>query len=212
MGRGWVKPVIVVAGVAVLLAGCDRGNPQSTPTTGPATTTAAAPTSTDPSPSATPTPTTPPTDPATVFAADGIGGYTIGAALSDLQSRTMVTNIAESPQCTDAKTADATGVYAGKVTLTFRTDRLTGIHTQSTLYVTPSGAKVGMLLTDLQSIYASRGVLITGTLGNKAFSVRVPASGLGIVFYLDASNTRVAAMSAGDAQALEDAARHGEGC
>jgi hypothetical protein len=69
-----------------------------------------------------------------------------------------------------------------------------------------------MLLTDLQSIYASRGTLITGTLGNKAYSVRVPASGLGIVFYLDPTNTKVAAMSGGDAQALEDAARNGEGC
>jgi hypothetical protein len=42
--------------------------------------------------------------------------------------------------------------------------------------------------------------------------VRVPTSILGIVFYLDASNTTVASISGGNAQDLEEAARAGEGC
>jgi hypothetical protein len=213
--RGKVLRTFGVASAIALLSvasACRATGPSTPATTGATPASAGASSSPSPTPSTSPTPTTPPTDPAIVFAADGIGGYTIGTALTDLQSRAMVTNITESPFCADAKGADATGVYAGKVTLTFRTGRLTAVHTLSTVYVTPSGGKVGMLLTDLQSIYASRGTLITGNLGNKAFSVRVPASGLGIVFYLDSTNTKVAAMSGGDAQALEDAARNGEGC
>jgi hypothetical protein len=212
--RGKVLRILgVVFAIALLsvASACKTSGPSTAATTAAAQASGAS-TSPSPTPSTSPTPTTPPTDPAIVFAADGIGGYTIGTALTDLQSRAVVTNISESPFCADAKGADATGVYAGKVTLTFRSGRLTAVHTLSTVYVTPSGGKVGMLLTDLQSIYASRGTLITGTLGNKAFSVRVPASGLGIVFYLDPANTKVAAMSGGDAQALEDAARNGEGC
>ena len=77
--------------------------------------------------------------------------------------------------------------------------------------MTPSGARVGMTLAQLQAVYGSRGTLITGTLGNKAYIVRVLGSGLGIVFYLDATNTRVAAMSGGEATPLEDAARVGRG-
>jgi hypothetical protein len=69
-----------------------------------------------------------------------------------------------------------------------------------------------MTLAEVQGIYGARGTLITGTLGNKAFIVRVPASALAIVFYLDPSNTRVASMSGGEAQPLEAAARSGEGC
>jgi hypothetical protein len=207
----------VIAALAVtvvaIAAGCTKDS-GATPTSAPPapTTPAATPSgggSPSPSPSAPPSPTA---DPATVFAADGIGPYVIGTSLADLQGRALVTGISESPLCDDAKGAEATGRFAGQITLSFRADRLTAVTTNSTTLVTPSGARVGMTLAQLQAVYGGRGTLITGTLGNKAFVVRVIGSGLGIVFYLDATNTRVAAMSGGEAAPLEDAARVGEGC
>jgi hypothetical protein len=199
------------AGLALLAAaGCNRSPepPISTlPIVIPTT-----PTPTDTlTPTLPPSPTAPATDPAIVFAADGIGPYTIGGSLTDLQDHAQVVNIEESPFCTDYKGAGATGIYAGQVTLTFHAGRLNELHTTSTAYVTPSGGKVGMALTDLQGIYGSRGTLINGP-GAKGYSVRVPATALAIVFLLDATNTTVAAMSAGEADPLEDAVRHGEGC
>ena len=106
----------------------------------------------------------------------------------------------------------ATGRYAGQLTVTFYLGRLIDMHTDSTDLVTPSGARVGMPLTELQSIYGSRGTLIKGTSGNQAFSVRVPDTALGIVFYLDETNTKAVSMGAGGVQRLEIAAVVGEGC
>ncbi len=210
--RTGTRAVIALLALTALtvLAGCNRNGATPPPagiSTTPATTATASPT-----PTGTPSPTPPPTDPAIVFAADGIGPYVIGTSLTDLQDHGSLANIEESPFCTDAKGADATGLYAGKITLTFRSGRLTAIHTLSTAYVTPSGARIGMSLTALQGIYGSRGTLINGSLSNKGYSVRVAATGLAIVFLLDSTNTKVAAMSGGEAQALEDAVRHGEGC
>jgi hypothetical protein len=42
--------------------------------------------------------------------------------------------------------------------------------------------------------------------------VRVPASTLAVVAFLDPTNTTVASMSGGEADRLETAARTGEGC
>jgi hypothetical protein len=148
-----------------------------------------------------------------VFAADGIGAYIIGTGLSDLSARSLLTKIVESPTCENAASAEGTGRYSGKLTLAFRDGRLVSVHTRSTDWITPSGAKVGMTLTELKDIYGSRGVLLTGNLGNQAFSVRVPATALAIVFHLDlATKTKVDSMAGGEAQALEDAVKFGEGC
>jgi hypothetical protein len=200
--------------IALSLAGC-HGSPSPTGQ-GPTTTGSPAPGATtpaaSPSPSRTPPPTAPPTDPVIVFAADGIGGYRIGTQLSDLIATHLISGATDSPSCTDAKTADTTGVYAGKVSLTIRASKLSAVHTTSTAYVTPSGAKVGMTLATLQGIYGDRGTVITGQLGNKAYSVRVPATQLALVFFLDQTNTTVTSMSGGEAQPLEDAVRTGEGC
>jgi hypothetical protein len=210
--------VLVLAAVTAVtgLAGC-HGTPVSTgpgPTSSPPLTPGPTePTATvTPGPSRTPTPTAPPTDPTIVFAADGIGGYLIGATLADLSARGLVNHLAESPSCPDTKGSDTTGAYAGKVSLTFRSDKLSAIHTASSAYVTPSGAKVGMTLSALQDLYGNRGMVITGQLGNKAYSVRVTATPLAVVFFLDPTNTTVVSMSGGVAQSLEDAVRTGEGC
>jgi hypothetical protein len=164
-------------------------------------------------PIGTPSPNEPSTDPATVLAANGIGPYVIDAKLSELQSRALVTNIEPSFHCDDTwQGAEATGRYAGQLTATFHLGRLIDLHTNSTELVTPSGARVGMPLTELQSIYGSRGTLITGTSGNQAISVHVPDTALGIVFYLDEKNTKALSMSAGRVERLEQVAVVGEGC
>jgi hypothetical protein len=206
-------PLAVLVGTglfALAVAGC-KGDPPppAVSTTPPPSVGVTTPSAT---PSSTPVPTSPTPDPATVFAADGVGAYIIGTGLSDLRGRGLVTSVVESELCQDAKGAAATGTHAGRLTFTFRSDRLVAVHTTSTSLVTPSGARVGMTVAQLQTVYGSRGTLITGALGNKAFIVRVVGSGLAIVFYLDSTNTRVASMSGGEAQPLEDAARTGEGC
>jgi hypothetical protein len=176
----------------------------------PTTVLSASPTS---SPIGTPSPTEPATDPATVLAANGIGPYAIGARLSELQSQALVTNIQPSSNCYDSwQHGEATGRYAGQLSFTFDLGRLTSIDTDAPELVTPSGARVGMPLTELQRIYGSRGTLITGVSGNQAISVRVPDTALGIVFFLDATNTKTWSMSAGEVERLEIAAVVGEGC
>lgn len=90
--------------------------------------------------------------------------------------------------------------------------RLTDVSTRSTDLVTPSGARVGMLLTEVQSIYGSRGTLITGVSVNQAISVHVPDTDLGIVSYLDETNTKTRSMSSGVVQRLDTMAVVGEGC
>jgi hypothetical protein len=201
---------VAVAGLVMVGAGACNRSPKTEPTT---TATSPTPTATaTPSATASPSPTPPATDPAIVFAADGIGPYLIGAAMSELKARALLVNIVESPFCTDTFGAEGTGAYAKKITMTFRHGLLSAVHTSSNTFVTPSGARVGMTLSAVQGIYGSRATLLTGTLGNKALSVRVPASGLAIIFYVGSSGTSIDAMSGGEAQPLEDAVHNGEGC
>jgi hypothetical protein len=201
--------------IAIATAACSAASPAAAPTANPTlgrSLTPAPTTTPTPSPADTPSPAEPTPDPA-VLAADGIGPYVVGATLSDLQSRGLVANVASSVNC-DASWQDgqATGRYAGQLTVNFHLDRVTDVATGSTELVTPSGARVGMPLTELQTIYGSSGTLIKGMNGNQAFSVRVPNTPLGIVFYLDETNTKAVSMSAGEVERLEQAAEFGEGC
>ncbi len=223
------RRLFILAALATAIAACSAGNLGSAPTPPQTTLPSLAQESPEarPSPSGatvpsasptrssieTPSPTEPATDSATVLAADGIGPYVVGARMSELQSRALVTNIEPSFHCDDSfQHAEATGRYADELFVTFYLGRLTDIGTLSNDLVTPSSARVGMPLTELQSIYGSRGTLITGTSGNQAFSVRVPDTALGIVFYLDPTNTKAQSMSAGEVQRLEETAVVGEGC
>jgi hypothetical protein len=209
--------VMALAVLAIAIVACSQGGGSvgsvataspSTPT--PTSVASASPTS---SPIGTSSPTAPAIDPATVLAPEGIGPYVIGATLSELESRALVTNIEPSFNCDDDwQHAEATGGYAAQLSFTFHLGRLIDVGTDSSDLVTPSGARVGMPLAELQSIYGTRGTLITGTSGNQAVSVRVPDTTLGIVFYLDSTNTETRAMSAGEVERLEQAAVVGEGC
>ena len=219
--------LFALVALASAVAACNQaaGSIGDVPTTSP--TAAASPTpsestaplaapvpSASPTPSsvATPSPTEPAVDQATVFAANGIGPYVVGARLAALESQGLVTNVEPSFHCDDEwQNAQATGPYAGQLHLSFYLGRLIDVHTASDELVTPSGARVGLPLTELQRIYGERGTLITGVSANQAFSVHVP-DGLGIVFFLDSTNTKVWSMSAGEVKWLDSAAVVGEGC
>jgi hypothetical protein len=152
-------------------------------------------------------------DTAFVLAPDGIGPYTVSAKLPDLEAQGLVANVAPSFNCDETwQHADATGRYAGLLTATFYLGELIDVHTDSAELTTPDGAHVGMPLTELQVVYGSRGTLITGVSGNQALSVRADDTSLGIVFFLDATNTKVRAISAGGVERLEQAVVNGEGC
>jgi hypothetical protein len=202
--------------LATALSACSVGSPEGvrTQSVAPAASPTPSPTAT-PAPTATPSPTT---DPAIVLAANGIGPYVVGASLADLQSRGLVTNVDRSFHCDGSwQGGSATGPYAWRLSVTFYLGRLIDVHTSSTKLVTPSGARVGMTLDELQKIYGSRGTVITGmgdspVIENRALSVRVPDTDLGIVFYLDNANKKANAMSAGKVERLEQIAVVGEGC
>jgi len=218
--------LIAAVAFATSIAACSQAagsvgvDPTPPATVAPATTvpsaspvpSAVATPSPSPTPVATPSPTAPTVDPATVLAAHGIGPYVVGARLAALESQGLVANVEPSFHCTDEyQNAEATGDYAGQLHLSFLFGRLIDVHTASPEFVTPSGANVGMPLTELQRIYGERGTLITGVSANQAFSVHVP-DGLGIVFFLDSTNTKVWSMSAGGVERLDIMAVVGEGC
>jgi hypothetical protein len=218
------RRIPVLIAIAIALAACSAPSradaptasptaaPSATPTQGPSITPAMTP-PVSASPVATPSPVEPTSNPATVLAANGIGPYAVGAALADLESSGLVANVADSINCDASwQGADVTGRYAGQLRLTFHQGRLTDVGTQSTELETPSGARVQMPLTELQRIYRSRGTVIEGVSGNQALSVHVPQTALGIVFYLDETNTKAISMSAGEVERLEKAAEIGEGC
>jgi hypothetical protein len=194
------------------IAACTVGSLGDVPSPSPSPTPSPTP-SPSPTPVETPAPAEPTTDPSIVLAATGIGPYVIGTSLSELQSRALVTNVERSVLCNDDwEYAEATGRYAEQISLTFHFGRLVGISAHSIELVTPSGARIEMPLTELQRIYGSSGTLINGTLGNQGYSVRVPDTDLGIMFYLDETNTRTSVMGAGEVKRMEDLVVNGEGC
>lgn len=203
------------AALTLAATGCGTGTPPPSGTPTPTASTPAAslarPTVTaSGTPTASPTP--PPTDAATIFAADGVGPYIIGTALTELQGRGLVTGIADSPLCVDSKSATATAPYAGVVSLSFAAGRLVSIHTASDTLVTPSGVRVGLPLADVQARYGGRGTVLTSTGGTKSLVVRVTATTLALVLTFDPATAKVSSMSGGEADRLETAARTGEGC
>ena len=207
---------VATAGALTLVGiGCGTGTPppSATPTksTASAITSSTAPRVTA-SASAAVSPTPPPTDPGTVFAADGVGPYLIGAQLIEMQGRALVTGAADSQTCAGTTTAAATGRYAGVISLSFVGGQLVSVRTASSTLVTPSGAKVGMTFADAQTLYGGRGTLITAPSGTKAMVLRVTGAVLALVLYLDPTNATVASIGGGQADRLESSARTGDGC
>jgi hypothetical protein len=211
-----LRPLLVIAAVMTAVTACAQGvRPSSDDGTGApngiqSASPASSPVATEPAEAS---PTAYPTGVSTQFTADGIGPYQVGSSLTVLQAQGLIADVQPSLHCDDSwQSAEATGPYAGQVSLTFHQDRLTDLATDSPELVTPSGARVGMTMTELQGIYGDRGTLFTGVNGNQAFSVRVLDTLIGIVFFLDETNTEVVSMSAGGVQRLEGIAASGEGC
>jgi hypothetical protein len=201
---------VVVIGVGVV--GCGRmqpapGSAAPTPTVSVSSAT--------PSTTAAPTTATtkpPPTiDAAIILAADGIGPYRIGVTLTDLTGRSLVVGVTDSMTCPGVKIGNATGRYAGKLRLAFQSGQLLTVFSSSTEFRTPSGGKVGMKLTTLQSIYGSRGSVVPGYAGG-GYLVKVAGSDHGVVFVLDPTETSAISIGVGDAKSLEEDVKSGEGC
>lgn len=216
--RPWTAFAALGLAGGIAMAGCGTGTPPpgATPTTHGSASAAATSVTTQPSAtsSATPgaSPTPPPTDPATVFGADGIGAYLIGAQLTDLVIHSQVTAITDSTTCAGITDATPTGSYGNLLALSFSGGSLVSVRTTSASLVTPSGAKVGMPVADVQSLYGGRAEVITTPSGSKALMLPVIASSYALVLYLDASNATVTAMAGGDADRLESALRSGTAC
>jgi hypothetical protein len=160
----------------------------------------------------TPTPKPTPTlDPAITLSSTGIGPYHIGAALTDLKSKSLVVGVVDSMTCPGVKIANATGSYSGKLRIAFQSGLMRSIYSTSTAYKTPSGAKVGMKLTTLESIYGSRGSIVH-SIGGGGYLVLVAGTTNGVVFILTNDLKTAISIGVGNGKALEEDAKSGEGC
>jgi hypothetical protein len=149
-----------------------------------------------------------------VLSVDGIGPFRLGAGatLDQLQAASQVTSVGDGGEaCPQHYGAQGTGQWAG-VRLWFRPDRtLEFVIVRETAIRTPSGARVGSTLAELQRIYGSRGeVLMNGNA--KAYIVRVASSGRAIFFELDLANAKVIAMFAGGSDRLAQRFQNGIDC
>jgi hypothetical protein len=213
-------PLLAATVTVVVLAGCgssgqhpDAEQPGTTITTTVPTATTAAPTITT---AATATHTNPastrPTADPFVLRPDGIGPYAIGASFTALNSAKLLANVQESPHCTDAAHAEGTGYYAGKIALTFGDGRLVQIGTNSPAVHTSTGAKVGMLLTEVSDRYGSLGQQLDNHSGGYAVIVRHVPAHLALLLFANRPTGPVAAITAGEQPELEAGFNRGEGC
>ncbi|HZN76817.1 MAG TPA: hypothetical protein VFC00_34760 [Micromonosporaceae bacterium] len=209
-----IKPGYLVAALAVLTLGCGalgvRGSQESG---GPSPSVAAqSPTS---SPSLVPS-TKPPAAAETslVLSVNGIGPFTLGtgATLDQLQATGQIASVGDGGEaCPQFFGAQGNGPWSG-VRLWFRPDRtLDFVIARDQAIRTPSGAHVGSTLAELQSIYGSRGEVLTSG-SAKAYIVRVASSGRAIFFELDIANAKVVAMFAGGSDRLAQRFLNGADC
>ncbi|MFC7247172.1 hypothetical protein ACFQO7_32260 [Catellatospora aurea] len=185
-------PVLTVA----VLAGCGDDDPAPT-TPSPS---AQASVSAEASPSAATSPAASPSpSPAINFTVDGAGPYTIGANLEALKAGGILDKVATGAEtCPVNTTASGTGVWKD-IQLQFRPDGvLYLVVNRSKTIPTPSGARLGMTLAAVSSIYGNLGKELNG---GAAYLVTT-TSGRGILFDLD-QNKKVFAMIAGDAAYLK---------
>lgn len=179
-----------------LLAGCGDDDPAPTTPAPSAQTSVSAEAS--PSPSASP-PASPSPSPAINFSVDGAGPYTIGANLEALKAGGLLEEVKTGAEtCPANTTARGTGVWKD-IQLQFRPDGVLYLAVnRSKTIPTPSGARLGMTLAAVSSIYGNLGK----ELNNGAAFLVTTTSGRGILFDLDQSK-KVFAMIAGDAAYLK---------
>ncbi|MEV0455356.1 hypothetical protein [Catellatospora methionotrophica] len=179
-----------------VLAGCGDDDPAPTtpsPSAQPSVSAEASP-SAAVSPAASPSPS-----PAINFTVDGAGPYLIGANLEALKAGSLLDKVATGAEtCPVNTTATGTGVWKD-IQLQFRPDgELYIAVNRSKTIPTPSGARLGMTLAAVSSIYGNLGKELKGGM---AYLVTT-ANGRGILFDLD-QNKKVFAMIAGDAAYLK---------
>jgi len=108
-----------------------------------------------------------------IMSVRGAGPYRIGATLQRLTAAGLVVDPAPIPGCDGIIVAGATGVWAGNILLTFRSNRLRVIDTATDAVRSRSGAMVGMSFAELEQIYGRRGHLIHNSAGRVGYVVRV---------------------------------------
>jgi len=208
--------VVATLGLAGL-AGCAKGDDGSnvtafssgSPSAGvtPSTATSSPGTSGSPTMSTSPTPADPYT-----FSVEGIGPYkwAEGQTLDSLNTSGVITDISTGGEvCSANYFAKGTGKYSDISLLFTPEKKLDLVIGRGSKIHTPSGAKIGMTLTQLQNIYGSLGeTLVNG--GARAYIVIV-ASGKGLYFDLDV-NKKVFVMIAGDGARLKNRFLLGSDC
>jgi hypothetical protein len=201
MERHLLLRALVVAGLALAPTGCmTRSGEPSTPVTasapgGPPAATGRAPSS---EPAAEP------------LAATGVGPYAVGAKLATLRSTGVLANVNESTGCTGWATADATGPYADALSIVFYNGAIKWLEVKTSAISTVDGAKIGMTVNAIKSIYREKGTEFKDGLGGRALSVH-DTGGLGL-FFRAANGETVSLIEAGPYEALEFRYIEGEGC
>lgn len=205
--------VSVVCAALFIVTGCKSGGAdEAAPAPSALTAVSEAPSVVaDPSSgAASPSTASSPTSDALVITVDGAGPYKHGDTLTHLQSAGLLKDrVSGGEACPSFWGANGTGKWTG-VQLWFQSDgKLDFVIARENTISTPSGAKVGMTLNQLKSIYGAKGEVLSNS-GAKAYLV--VASGKALYFELDQENTKVFAILAGGADRLKSRFLDGADC
>jgi hypothetical protein len=147
-----------------------------------------------------------------VITVDGAGPYLVGNTLMKYDAEGKLAGLSGGGEaCPSRWTANGTGVWTG-LQLSFTPDpgsKLEFVIARSAAISTPSGAKVGMTLAQLQSIYGPKGETLSVG-GAKAYLVAT--SGKALYFELDMDNNKAFVIIAGDAARLKNRFLAGADC
>ena len=216
MRRARIFAVVAVAaavglGLTACAKGDDGGNVTAFSSGSPTPTVNA--TSSSPSATASPSKSTSPSpsDPYTL-SVEGIGPYRFDASptVDSLNSAGKITDISTGGEvCPANYVAKGTGMYTDIQLLFTPEKKLDLVIGRGNKIHTPSGAKIGMTLTQLQTIYGDRGKTLSNG-GAKAYIVKT-STGRALYFDLDLSN-KVFVIIAGDGDRLETRFLAGADC
>jgi hypothetical protein len=214
-----LSTMAVAAALLLTATGCpgkSGGDPSADPTA--VTTLGASPSAPAPAASAAPSapagstaPKPSPSGSGLVITVDGAGPYVVGNTLMQYDAEGKLTGLATgSETCPSRWFATGTGAWTG-VQLSFTPDpgsKLEFVIARSNAISTPSGAKVGMTLAQLQGIYGAKGETLSVG-GAKAYLVAT--SGKALYFELDLEN-KAFAIIAGNATRLKNRFLEGSDC
>jgi hypothetical protein len=207
-------PTVLVAAALLLAGTACGGKAPADPTAEPtAVTTLGASPSAAASPAASASPKASPSGAGggLVITVDGAGPYLVGNTLMKYDAEGKLAELGNGGEaCPSRWSAKGTGAWTG-LQLSFTPDpgaKLEFVIARSAAISTPSGAKVGMTLAQLQSLYGPKGETLSVG-GAKAYLVA--ASGKALYFELDMDN-KAFAIIAGDATRLKNRFLDGSDC